>query len=170
MLNFIISTETFIFSDLTHWLMTHDSLTHLTHKTSILWQINLIPICGCTAAQTQRAIGFESLWGAKFGFGFICNCNHILFSTQPKIFFSSFKRWLNTCFCWQGRGSSTRLNIWQRPKNCNEICDSGRLVLFLLLKNRIGGKAQGLKEHAHSIIEHKSNLWLTQHWPTKCVC
>ena len=37
------------------WLMTHDSLTHLTHKTSILWQINLIPICGCTAAQTQRA-------------------------------------------------------------------------------------------------------------------
>ena len=22
---------------LTHWLMTHDSLTHLTHKTSVLW-------------------------------------------------------------------------------------------------------------------------------------
>ena len=46
MLNFIVSTETFIFSDLTHWLidslthdswlMTHDSLTHLTHKTSVL--------------------------------------------------------------------------------------------------------------------------------------
>ena len=29
--------------------------------------------------------------GAKFGFGFICNCNHILFSTQPKIFFFSLQ-------------------------------------------------------------------------------
>ena len=40
--NFIVSTETFIFfqiwliDSLTHWLMTHDSLTHLTHKTSVL--------------------------------------------------------------------------------------------------------------------------------------
>ena len=41
MLDFIVSTKKFIFSDLTHWLidswlMTHDSLTHLTHKTSVL--------------------------------------------------------------------------------------------------------------------------------------
>ena len=36
MLNFIVSTETFIFSDLPHRLMIHDSLTHLTHKTSVL--------------------------------------------------------------------------------------------------------------------------------------
>ena len=50
MLNVIVSTETFIFSDLTywlidsltHWLMTHDSLTHLTHKTSVLtWRKQL---------------------------------------------------------------------------------------------------------------------------------
>ena len=48
--NFIVSTETFIFfqiwlidslthwliDSLTHWLMTHDSLTHLTHKTSVV--------------------------------------------------------------------------------------------------------------------------------------
>ena len=31
MLHFIVFTEKYIFSDLTHWLMTHDSLTHLTH-------------------------------------------------------------------------------------------------------------------------------------------
>ena len=45
MLNFIVSTETFIFSDRTHWLMTHDSLTHLTHKTSVL-PIPSIQKCG----------------------------------------------------------------------------------------------------------------------------
>ena len=34
MLDFIVSTKNVIFSDLTHWLI--DSLTHLTHKTSVL--------------------------------------------------------------------------------------------------------------------------------------
>ena len=42
MLNFIVSTETFSFSDLTYWLMTQDSLTHLTQNIrSQRWKVYL---------------------------------------------------------------------------------------------------------------------------------
>ena len=37
MLNFIVSTETFIFSDLSHWLMTHDSLCIESFDSLILY-------------------------------------------------------------------------------------------------------------------------------------
>ena len=131
-------------------------LRHSSITSDCPWQMGLIPMCGSTAAQTQRAWVWIPLrpW--------ICFWVHLIsFNSQQRSFFSSCKRGLNICFYDKEEVPALFWIFWPPPKNCNEISDSGRLVLFLLLKNRIWREVgEGLKELAHSIIERKIDLWL----------